>query len=143
MKDPASQKIQPKTPKQILTRSLFLPGFLSICAVGLWLFAEAFLLGPSSLTLVRRDLRIPNLPEEWNGLKIVLMSDFHASNNKGDQELIRRAVQLANRQNADLILVIQNGNIVEQGTHTELLAQNGFYADLYNSQFESTDQTCA
>ena len=106
MKDPASQKIQPKTPKQMLTRSLFLPGFLSICAVGLWLFAEAFLLGPSSLTLVRRDLRIPNLPEEWNGLKIVLMSDFHASNNKGDQELIRRAVQLANRQNADLILLL-------------------------------------
>ena len=42
-----------------------------------------------------------------------------------------------------LILVMKDGDIVEQGTHEELLARNGFYADLYNSQFESTDQTCA
>ena len=34
-------------------------------------------------------------------------------------------------------------HLIEQGTHTQLLAQNGFYAELYNSQFESTDQTCA
>jgi len=34
-----------------------------------------------------------------------------------------------------LILVMNEGNIVEQGTHKSLLAQNGFYADLYNSQF--------
>lgn len=37
--------------------------------------------------------------------------------------------------NADLILVMNEGNIIEQGTHEELLSQNGFYADLYNSQF--------
>lgn len=37
--------------------------------------------------------------------------------------------------NADLILVMNEGNIIEQGTHEELLAKNGFYADLYNSQF--------
>lgn len=37
--------------------------------------------------------------------------------------------------NADLILVMDEGNIVEQGTHTELMAKNGYYADLYNSQF--------
>ncbi|WP_282926609.1 ABC transporter ATP-binding protein [Helcococcus kunzii] len=37
--------------------------------------------------------------------------------------------------NADLILVMNEGNIIEQGTHEELLAENGFYADLYNSQF--------
>ncbi len=37
---------------------------------------------------------------------------------------------------ADLILVMRDGDIVEQGTHDELLAQGGFYADLYNSQFE-------
>ena len=36
---------------------------------------------------------------------------------------------------ADHILVMKNGTIVEQGTHLGLLAQNGFYADLYNSQF--------
>ena len=38
--------------------------------------------------------------------------------------------------NADLILVLKDGDIIEQGTHDELLARGGFYADLYNSQFE-------
>ena len=35
-----------------------------------------------------------------------------------------------------MILVMKDGDIIEQGTHDELLAKNGFYADLYNSQFE-------
>lgn len=39
--------------------------------------------------------------------------------------------------------LMKGSDIIEQGTHTQLLAQNGFYAELYNSQFESTDQTCA
>ena len=43
---------------------------------------------------------------EWSGTKIILMSDFHASKNKNDQELIRRAIELANKQNADLILLL-------------------------------------
>ncbi|EIG39724.1 efflux ABC transporter, permease/ATP-binding family protein [Streptococcus infantis ATCC 700779] len=38
-------------------------------------------------------------------------------------------------RNADLILVMKEGNIIEQGNHDELMAQGGFYADLYNSQF--------
>ena len=46
------------------------------------------------------------------------------------------AHRLSTIRNADLILVMQEGNIVEQGTHDELLGQNGFYAELYNSQFE-------
>ncbi|MBR6800596.1 MAG: ABC transporter ATP-binding protein [Eubacteriaceae bacterium] len=46
------------------------------------------------------------------------------------------AHRLSTIKNADLILVINNGDIVEQGNHEELLAQNGFYAQLYNSQFE-------
>ena len=46
------------------------------------------------------------------------------------------AHRLSTIRDADLILVVNNGNIVEQGKHEELLKQNGFYADLYNSQFE-------
>ncbi len=46
------------------------------------------------------------------------------------------AHRLSTIKNADLILVLKDGNIIEQGNHEELLAQNGFYAQLYNSQFE-------
>lgn len=46
------------------------------------------------------------------------------------------AHRLSTIKNADLILVMNHGDIVEQGTHEELLAKNGFYAGLYNSQFE-------
>jgi len=45
------------------------------------------------------------------------------------------AHRLSTIRNSDLILVMRDGNIVEQGNHTELLKQNGFYAELYNSQF--------
>lgn len=46
------------------------------------------------------------------------------------------AHRLSTIKNADLILVMNNGDIIEQGNHKELIKQNGFYADLYNSQFE-------
>lgn len=46
------------------------------------------------------------------------------------------AHRLSTIRDADLILVMKDGDIVEQGSHEELLARNGFYADLYNSQFE-------
>lgn len=66
------------------------------------------------------------------------------------EELIQRAMdalmqgrtsfviahRLSTIRNADVILVIRDGDIVEKGTHNELLAQGGFYADLYNSQFD-------
>ena len=45
------------------------------------------------------------------------------------------AHRLSTLRNADLILVMKDGNIIEQGNHQELMAQAGFYADLYNSQF--------
>ena len=50
------------------------------------------------------------------------------------------AHRLSTIRGADLILVMNEGDIVEQGTHTGLLAKNGFYAELYNSQFEHTAQ---
>ena len=46
------------------------------------------------------------------------------------------AHRLSTIKNADLILVMKDGDIIEQGSHEELLAKGGFYADLYNSQFE-------
>ena len=49
------------------------------------------------------------------------------------------AHRLSTIKNADLILVMDQGNIVEVGNHHELLQKNGFYAKLYNSQFEEIE----
>ena len=49
------------------------------------------------------------------------------------------AHRLSTIRNADLILVMKDGDIIEQGTHEELLAQDGFYTNLYNSQFENDE----
>ena len=50
------------------------------------------------------------------------------------------AHRLSTIRNADLILVIQNGDIVEQGTHESLMEQKGFYEKLYNSQFQEEEE---
>ena len=50
------------------------------------------------------------------------------------------AHRLSTIKNSDLILVMNQGDIVEQGTHEELLAKGGFYADLYNSQFDEAEE---
>ena len=49
------------------------------------------------------------------------------------------AHRLSTIRNADIILVMKDGDIIEQGNHDTLMAQNGFYASLYNSQFEEKD----
>ena len=46
------------------------------------------------------------------------------------------AHRLSTIKNADLILVMREGDVVESGTHDQLMEKGGFYADLYNSQFE-------
>lgn len=48
------------------------------------------------------------------------------------------AHRLSTIKNADMILVLRDGDIMERGTHEELLKRNGFYTELYNSQFERT-----
>ena len=52
------------------------------------------------------------------------------------------AHRLSTIQGADLILVMKDGNIIEQGSHRELLAQGGFYAHLYESQFAASNGRC-
>ena len=47
------------------------------------------------------------------------------------------AHRLSTIKNSDVILVMKHGNIIEQGSHDQLLAEGGFYAELYNSQFAS------
>lgn len=45
------------------------------------------------------------------------------------------AHRLSTIENADIILVVKDGNVIEQGSHSELLKKGGFYASLYNAQF--------
>ena len=82
--------------------------------------------------------------------KILILDEATSSVDTRTEVLIQKAMDklMANRtsfiiahrlstiRNADLILVMRNGNIVEQGSHDQLMAQNGFYTNLYNSQFD-------
>jgi ATP-binding cassette subfamily B multidrug efflux pump len=83
--------------------------------------------------------------------KILILDEATSSVDTRTEVLIQRAMnalmrgrtsfviahRLSTIRDADLILVMNNGDIVEQGKHEELLARGGFYAELYNSQFES------
>ena len=93
------------------------------------------------LTIARVILKDP---------KILILDEATSSVDTRTEILIQKAMdklmegrtsfiiahRLSTIKNADLILVMDNGDIVEQGTHEELLKKNGFYAKLYNSQFE-------
>ncbi|MFR2848536.1 MAG: hypothetical protein ACLTC4_16065 [Hungatella hathewayi] len=63
-----------------------------------------------------------------------MKSEGDESPDEGPYQLVI-AHRLSTIRDADLILVMRDGTIVEQGTHEELIRQNGFYAELYQSQF--------
>ena len=81
--------------------------------------------------------------------KILILDEATSSVDTRTEVLIQKAMdnlmkgrpsfvsahRLSTIRDADLILVMKDGNIIEQGNHQELMSQNGFYADLYNSQF--------
>ena len=81
---------------------------------------------------------------------LLILDEATSSVDTRTEELIQKAMdklmegrtsfviahRLSTIRNADLILVMRDGNIIEQGNHDQLMAANGFYADLYNSQFE-------
>ena len=80
---------------------------------------------------------------------LLILDEATSSVDTRTEELIQKAMdklmegrtsfviahRLSTIRNADLILVMKDGNIIEQGNHQELMNQKGFYADLYNSQF--------
>lgn len=80
---------------------------------------------------------------------LLILDEATSSVDTRTEELIQRAMdhlmegrtsfviahRLSTIRNADLILVMRDGNIIEQGSHDQLMVENGFYADLYNSQF--------
>ncbi|WP_373110779.1 ABC transporter ATP-binding protein [Streptococcus anginosus] len=81
---------------------------------------------------------------------LLILDEATSSVDTRTEELIQKAMdklmegrtsfviahRLSTIRNADLILVMRDGNIIEQGNHDQLMEQNGFYADLYNSQFD-------
>ena len=80
----------------------------------------------------------------------IILDEARSNGDTRTEELVQKAMdklthgrtsfiiahRLSTIKNADLILVMKDGNIIEQGNHEELIKKNGFYADLYNSQFE-------
>ena len=96
------------------------------------------------LTIARAILKNP---------KILILDEATSSVDTRTEELIQKAMdtlmkgrtsfiiahRLSTIKNADLILVMKDGNIVEQGNHEQLMAKNGAYAELYNSQFDDVE----
>lgn len=99
--------------------------------------ARAFLTDPQVLILDEATSSVDTRTE-------VLIQEAMSRLMKGRTSFVI-AHRLSTIRNADLILVMNHGSIIEQGTHEELLAKRGFYADLYNSQFRghSIDEAIA
>ena len=99
--------------------------------------------GQKQLVTIARAM-IENAP-------MLILDEATSSVDTRTEELIQKAMdrltvgrtsfiiahRLSTIRNADLILVMNGGDIIESGSHAQLLAKGGFYADLYNSQFES------
>ena len=106
---------------------------------------DSLSLGQKQLLTIARGM-IKNAP-------FLILDEATSSVDTRTEELVQKAMdkltegrtsfiiahRLSTIKNADLILMMQNGNIVETGTHEELLKLNGKYAELYNSQFESME----
>ena len=89
--------------------------------------ARAFLADPEILILDEATSSVDTRTEQ-------LIQNAMANIMKGRTNFVI-AHRLSTIRNADLILVMNHGSIIEKGTHEELLSRKGFYADLYNSQF--------
>ena len=90
--------------------------------------ARVFLKNPPILILDEATSALDNESERWIQKSLEELSK--------NRTTITIAHRLSTIRDADLILVMKDGDIIEQGNHEELLAKNGFYANLYNSQFE-------
>lgn len=105
--------------------------------------AESISAGQKQLLTIARGM-IANSP-------FLILDEATSNVDTRTEELVQKAMdkltkgrtsfiiahRLSTIKNADLILVMNEGDIIEQGTHEQLLEQNGFYANLYNSQFDS------
>ena len=86
-----------------------------------------------------------------NDAPFLILDEATSSVDTRTEELVQKAMdkltvgrtsfiiahRLSTIKNADLILVMNNGNIIEQGNHEELMNKKGFYSELYNSQFQN------
>ena len=104
----------------------------------------------SSSTIIGASFKIALARAILKGAPIVVLDEATAFADAENEHQIQLAFEeltkgksvlmiahrLSTIRDADLILVMKDGDIIEQGSHEELLAKKGFYADLYNSQFD-------